>query len=59
MAYGSKAMRSGMMAGKKLTPAQRRQAKSAKSSTFKPCAGCPTPAACKRMGGCRAKMGKR
>jgi len=26
---------------------------------FKPCKGCPTPAACKRMGKCRAKMGKK
>jgi hypothetical protein len=26
---------------------------------FKPCKGCPTPMACKRMGKCRAKMGKK
>ena len=30
-----------------------------KKMGFKPCKGCPTPAACKRMGSCRAKMGKK
>jgi len=44
MAYGSK---SGGMK------------KAGSKSGFKPCKGCPTPAACKRMGKCRAKMGKK
>ena len=58
---GNKRMRSAMMAGKKLTPAQRRQAKNTKPSTFKPCAGCPTPTACRRAGKCLKKrmMGQR
>jgi len=45
MAYGSKKMGGKKMGGGK--------------AGFKPCKGCPTPAACKRMGACRAKMGKR
>ena len=52
---GNKVMRSRMMAGKKLTPAQRRQATSSKTSTFKNCATCPTPAACRRSGRCLKK----
>jgi hypothetical protein len=44
MAYGSKSGGMKKAGGKK---------------GFKPCAGCPTPAACKRMGKCRAKMGKK
>jgi len=26
---------------------------------FKPCRGCPTPAACKKMGRCKMKSGKK
>ena len=32
--------------------------KGKKSAPFKPCAGCPTPAKCSKMGMC-AKMGKK
>ena len=41
MAYGSKKMGGKKMAGGK--------------AGFKPCKGCPTPAACKRKGKCMAK----
>lgn len=30
-----------------------------KKPTFKPCKGCPTPAACKRAGKCLGKKGKK
>ena len=55
---GNKAMRSAMMGGKKMTPDQKKRMK---APTFKNCATCPTPAACRRAGKCLKKrmMGRR
>jgi hypothetical protein len=57
---GKKTMRSPMITGKpkRVTPDQKKRMK---VPTFKNCASCPTPAACRRAGRCLKKrmMGQR
>jgi hypothetical protein len=49
MAYGKTKMTNGQMRKKKVA--------SAKKKTFKPCASCPSKAACRKAGKCK-KRGK-